>query len=68
MQYRTATQNQSYTTHSHCRHCDGEVVLHSTNGHLILITRLHLMSKSQAFLKAFYPMVYIDDSKRWLFD
>ena len=36
--------------------CDGEVVIHSTNGHLVLITRS--LSKIRALLRAFYTMCY----------
>ncbi len=58
-------------TVSRCRHCDGEVVVHSTNGHLvlitlILITRLLSLSKIRAVLRVFYTMRYIDDAKGWL--
>ncbi len=54
----------NHNTKLRCRHSDGEVVIHSTNGHLVFITRLFLMSKIQAFLKAFYTVRYIDDAKR----
>ena len=30
----------NHTTVLRCRYCYGEVVIHSTNGHLVLITRL----------------------------
>ncbi len=33
----------NHTTVSRCRHCDGEVVVHSIHGHLVLITRLRLL-------------------------
>ena len=34
----------NHTIVSRYRHCDGEVVIHSTNGHLLLITRLLSLS------------------------
>ncbi len=27
----------NHTTVSHCRHCDGEVVIQPTNGHLVVL-------------------------------
>ncbi len=48
----------NHTTVSRCRHCDGEVVYHSTNGHLILITHLLSLSKIRALLREFYTMRY----------
>ncbi len=48
----------NHTTLSPCRHCDGEVFIHSTNGptHLVLITRLLSLSKIRGLLRAFYTM------------
>ncbi len=56
----------NHTTVLRCRHCDGEVVIHSTNGHLVLITRLLSLSKIRTPLRTFYTMRYIDDAKGWL--
>ncbi len=56
----------NHTTVSRCRQYDGEVVIHSTNSHLVLITHLLSLSKIRALLRAFYTMRYIDDAKRWL--
>ncbi len=42
---------------------DSEVVIHSTNGHLVLITHLLSLIIIQALLRAFYTMRYIDDAK-----
>ena len=52
---------------SRCRHCDGEVVIHTTNDHLVLITHLLSLSKIRALLRAFYTMRYIDNAKGWLY-
>ncbi len=52
----------NHTTLSRCRHCDGEVVIHSINGYLVLIT--HLL---RALLRALYTTHYIDDAKGWLY-
>ncbi len=57
----------NHTPVSLCRHCDGDVVIHSTNDHLILITRLLSISKIRALLIAFYTMRYIDYAKGWLY-
>ncbi len=54
------------TVHAGYRHSKDEVViqvLYSTDGHLVLITRLLSMSKIQAF----YTMCYTDDAKQWLY-
>ncbi len=45
------------TTVPCCRHCDGEVVINSTNGHLVLITHLLSSSKIRALPRAFYTMM-----------
>ncbi len=50
----------NHTTVSRCRPYDGEVVIHSTNGHLVLITHLLSLSKLRTHLRAFYTMNYID--------
>ncbi len=58
------------TTVLRCRHCDGEMVIHSTNGQLVCITRLLSLSKIQAILRVFYTVrytCYIDDAKWWLY-
>ncbi len=56
----------NHTTVSRCCHYDGEVVIHSTNSHPVLITHLLSLSKIRAVLRAFYTMSYIDDAKGWL--
>ncbi len=43
------------------------MVIHLTNGHLVLITRLVSLGKIRALLRAFYAMRYIDDAKGWLY-
>ncbi len=43
-----------------------EVVIDSSNGHLVF-TRLLSLSKIQAILRAFYRVCYIDDAKWWLY-
>ena len=58
-QFRTA----NHTTVSCCRHCDGEVAIHSTNGNLMLLTRLLSLCKIQVIPRVFYTMRYIDDAK-----
>ncbi len=60
-QWKTVSGSPLRTNHStvsRCRYCDGEVVRHLTNGHLVLITRLLSMSKNQALLKTFYTIRY----------
>ncbi len=53
----------NHTTVSRCRQCDGEVFIHTINGHLVLITHLLSLSKIRAHLRAFYTMRYMDDAK-----
>ncbi len=48
----------NHTTVSRCRHCGDEVVIHSTNSHLVLLTHLLSLSKIRAVLRAFYTMHY----------
>ncbi len=57
----------NHTTVARCCHCDGEVVIPSTNGNLVLITHLLSLSKIRALLRAFYTIRYIDDAKGWLY-
>ncbi len=57
----------NHTTVSSCRYCDGEVVIHWTNGHLVLNTHLLSLSKFRTLLRAFYTRRYIDDAKVWLY-
>ncbi len=59
--------NHTCITVSRCRQCAVEVVIHSTNGHLVYITRSLSVSNTQAFLRAFYTVQYIDDAKRRLY-
>ena len=64
-QLRGAVQN--HTTVSRYHHCDSEVVIHSTNGHLVVISCYYSpvsMSRIQAFLRALYTVRYIDNAKR----
>ncbi len=61
------TCQTNHTTISRCHHCYGEVVIHSTNGHLVLITHLLSLSEIRALLRVFYTMRYIDDAKGWLY-
>ncbi len=42
-----------------CRHCDSEVVIHSTNGHIVLSTHLLSLSKIWTLLREFYTMRFI---------
>ncbi len=51
-------KKNNHTTVSRRRHCDSEVVIRSTNGHLLLITRLLSLSKIRALLRGFYTMRY----------
>ena len=53
-----------HTTVTRRRHYDGEQVIHSTNAHLVLITRLLSLRK---FSEHFTKCVTIDDTKRWLY-
>ncbi len=57
----------NHTTVSRYPHCDGEVVIHSTNSYLVLITHLLSLRKIRAVLRVFYTMHYIDDAKGWLY-
>ncbi len=57
----------NHTTVLRCRHCDDDVVVHSTNGHLVLITRLLSLSKIRPLVRAFYTMRFIGDAKGWLY-
>ncbi len=54
----------NHTTVSRCRHFDGEVIIYSTNGHLVLITRLLSLRKNQAGnSQSIYTVRYVDDAK-----
>ena len=46
----------NHTPVSRYRHCDGEVVIHSANGHLVLITHLLSSNKIRTRLGTFYTM------------
>ena len=48
----------NHTTVSRGYHCVGEMVMHSTNSHLVLVTSLLSSSKIQALLGAFYTIRY----------
>ena len=47
----------NHTIVSRGRHCDGDVVIRPTDGHLVFIARLLSMSKIQVFLRAFLHSV-----------
>ncbi len=47
--------------------CYGEVVIRSTSGHQVFLTRLLLVSQMQVINgRVFYTVRYFDDAKQWL--